>query len=188
MSMTDAYSPTGGILLSKGYSIASIDVTCHGKDLKKKEKHGPECWRSRADKTDKNVFDGYIDNLKAVISDIAGEHTTDVKGITVLSVSRGGYLAMKAAVEIPDVTTVIALAPVTDVFRLREFDGSSASRALYSLEHYYQVLSRKHLFIQINNDDDRVGTTQAMSFLSGVITAGGPRVVDLTRPAKAMQS
>lgn len=179
-SMADAYSPIGRILSSNGYSVAAIDVPCHGKDQKKKEKYGLECWRARADKTDKNVFDGYVENLRAVISDIAGKHAADTKEITVLGVSRGGYLAMKVAAEIPDISTVVALAPVTDVFRLREFDESSASKPLYSLESYYPELSRKHLFIQINNDDDRVGTAQAMSFISGVTAAGGHGPVDLT--------
>lgn len=179
-SMTDTYSPIGEILSSKGYSVAAIDVTCHGKDLKKKEKYGLECWRSRADQTGKNVFDGYIGNLKSVISDIAGKHVTDTAGITVLGVSRGGYLALKAAVEIQEVTTVIAMAPVTDVFRLREFDGSKASKSLYSLDSYYPDLAKKHIFIQINNDDDRVGTAQAMSLIAGVTKAGSLKAVDLT--------
>lgn len=179
-SMTDVYSPVSRVLASKGYSVAAIDVTCHGKDLKKKEKYGLDCWRSRADRTDQNVFDGYIRNLKSVIGDIADKHATDITGITVLGVSRGGYLAMKAASEIPEVSTVIALAPVTDVFRLREFEGATASKSLYSLERYYPTLSKKHLFIQINNDDDRVGTAQAISFISGVTAAGGPVAVDLT--------
>ncbi|AVD86178.1 S9 family peptidase [Pseudomonas sp. SWI44] len=179
-SMSDTYSPIGGILSSKGYSIASIDVTCHGKDLKKKEKYGLDCWRSRADNTENNVFDTYISNLKSTISDIADKNATDVKGITLLGVSRGGYIAMKAAAEIPEVSTVIALAPVTDIFRLREFDGSTASKSLYSLAPYYPELSKKHLFIQINNDDDRVGTAQAIALISGVTAAGSQGAVDLT--------
>lgn len=179
-SMTDVYSPVGGILASKGYSVAAIDVTCHGKDLKRKEKYGLDCWRSRSDHTDQNVFDGYIRNLKSVISDIADKHATDIKGITVLGVSRGGYLAMKAASEIPEVSIVIALAPVTDVFRLREFEGSKASNSLYVLNGYYPTLATKHLFIQINNNDDRVGTAQALAFMNGVTQARSPEAVDLT--------
>ncbi len=179
-SMTDVYSPVGGILAAKGYSVASIDVTCHGKDQQKKEKYGLDCWRFRADRSDKNIFNGYIDGLKTVIADIAARHEADHSGITVLGVSRGGYLAMKAAAEIPEIANVVALAPVTDVFRLREFDGSQASKSMYSLEPYYPALAKKHIFIQINNNDDRVGTANAIALIAGVTKAGDPRAVDLT--------
>lgn len=179
-SMTDAYSPVGGLLADKGYSIAAIDVTCHGKDLKKKEKYGLDCWRARADSSRENIFDGYIQHLRSVIADIEKHQRADTSNITVLGVSRGGYLAMKAASEIPQMNIVIALAPVTDVFRLREFDGAKAPRALYSPQAFFTPLSTKHLFIQINNSDDRVGTAEALETISGITNAGGEHAVDLT--------
>lgn len=179
-SMTDIYSPVGGSLAEKGYSIASVDVPCHGKDLHSNEKAGLECWSSRSAATDNNIFDNYISNIKSVIADIKKAHLTDMSDITVLGVSRGGYLALKTAAEIPEVTNIVALAPVTDVFRLREFNGSKASKPAYSLEPYYNSLASKHIFIQINNNDDRVGTQQAISLIEGVTKAGDPRAVDLT--------
>ncbi len=179
-SLSDVYSPIGGLLAKKGYSIAAIDVTCHGKDLKKKEKYGLDCWRSRADKSESNIFESYTAHVKSVISDIAKTQQTDTSNVTALGVSRGGYLAMKTAAELPEITIVIALAPVTDVFRLREFDDASASRSLYSIKPFYPVLSKKHLFLQINNNDDRVGTDEAISLIRGVVAAGGQREVDLT--------
>lgn len=179
-SMTDTYSPIGGILSAKGYSVAAVDVPCHGKDTSKKEGTGLECWRVRADKTSGNIFDSYITNLKSALGDVADKHKARLANVTVLGISRGGYIAMKAAAEIPGINTVIAMAPVTDVFRLREFDNSKASKSVYSLTPYYQTLSKKHLFIQINNDDDRVGTTETLSLISGITKAGNPDAVDLT--------
>ncbi|WP_055135549.1 alpha/beta hydrolase family protein [Pseudomonas corrugata] len=179
-SMTNAYSPIGKILSAKGYSVAAVDVPCHGKDTIKKEGTGLECWRARADKTSGNIFDSYISNLNAVLGDVAEKHNARLADITALGISRGGYIAMKAAAEIPSITTIIAMAPVTDVFRLREFDGSKANRSVYTLAPYYSALSKKHLFIQINNDDDRVGTTETLSLISGITKAGSPDAVDLT--------
>ena len=72
------------------------------------------------------------------------------------------------------------MAPVTDVFRLREFGNSKANESVYTLAPYYPALSKKHVFIQINNDDDRVGTTETLSLISGITKAGNPDAVDLT--------
>ncbi|MGK3120441.1 alpha/beta hydrolase [Pseudomonas corrugata] len=179
-SMTNTYSPIGQILAAKGYSVVAVDVPCHGKDTIKKEGTGLECWRARADKTSGNIFDSYISNLNSVLGDVADKHKARLVNVTVLGVSRGGYIAMKAAAEVPGIDTVIAMAPVTDVFRLREFDNSKANKSAYSLTPYYEALSKKHLFIQINNDDDRVGTTETLSLVSGITKAGNPDAVDLT--------
>lgn len=141
-SMTDVYSSVGGTLANNGYNIASIDVTCHGKDLNKNEKYGLDCWRSRADASSKNIFDDYIHNLKSVISDISKNKLTKSSDIAVLGVSRGGYLAFMAASKISGISTIIALAPVTDIFRLREFHGSSASRSIYSLARFYPEIAK----------------------------------------------
>ncbi|SFH44112.1 serine aminopeptidase domain-containing protein [Pseudomonas sp. NFACC45] len=179
-SMTNTYSPIGEILSSKGYSVAAIDVPCHGKDINKKEGSGLNCWRARADENSYNIFDSYIDNLKSVLGDIAEKHKARLEEITVLGISRGGYIAIKASAEIPSITSIIAMAPVTDVFRLREFENSKANKTVYTLAPYYQVLSKKHVFIQINNNDDRVGTAETLSLIAGVTKVGNPYAVDLT--------
>lgn len=179
-SMTDVYSPVGGLLAERGYSVASIDVTCHGKDLLKHEKYGLECWRARADSSHTNIFDDYMEGLKSVIADIARTKRTDTSKITALGVSRGGYLAMRSAAEVQEVTIVIALAPVTDLFKLREFEGAKAPQSLYSLKPFYPAIATKHLFLQINNNDDRVGTDQALSLVKGVVEAGSDTQVDIT--------
>ena len=179
-SMTDVYSPVGSLLAERGYSVASIDVTCHGKDLQKHEKYGLDCWRARADSSQTNIFDDYMERLKSVIADIASTKRTDTSKITALGVSRGGYLAMRSAAEVQEVTIVIALAPVTDIFKLREFEGAKAPQPLYSLKPFYPAIATKHLFLQINNNDDRVGTDQALSLVKGVVEAGGDNPVDIT--------
>ncbi|MGE8297293.1 MAG: alpha/beta hydrolase family protein [Pseudomonas sp.] len=179
-SMTDVYSPVGSLLAQRGYSVASIDVTCHGKDLLKHEKYGLDCWRARADSSQTNIFDDYIERLKSVIADIASKNRADTSKITILGVSRGGYLAMRSAAELQEVAIVIALAPVTDLFKLREFEGTKAPQSLYSLKPFYPEIATKHLFLQINNNDERVGTSQALSLVKEVAEAGGDNQVDIT--------
>lgn len=179
-SMEDVYSPAGAILKANGYSLAAIDAPCHGKDVGEKESAGLECWRKRADSSSQDAFEGYISNLKDVINDIKVKGKANTSDITILGVSRGGYLALKSAGEIDEVSTIIAMAPVTDIFRLREFDQSKAPRQLYGLNKYYPALAKKHIFIQINNNDDRVGSPEAMKFIAGVVAAADPKRADLT--------
>lgn len=69
---------------------------------------------------------------------------------------------------------------MTDLFKLREFEGAKAPQPLYSLKPFYPAIATKHLFLQINNNDDRVGTDQALSLVKGVVEAGGYNPVDIT--------
>ncbi len=82
------------------------------------------------------------------------------RNVTVIGVSRGGYLALRMAAW-PEVGQIVALSPVTDLSRLHEFAGVAlpASAKLDPL-----ALSHVRAFIQIGNADDRVGTQEAMRY------------------------
>ncbi|WP_260956734.1 alpha/beta hydrolase family protein [Pseudomonas citri] len=178
-SLSDKYSDTSITLRNAGYTLIAIDATCHGKDTKNKEPSGLACWNKRANDSGTDIFLPYIAKLRSVITTVKDKGIADASTIGVLGVSRGGYLAMRVASEIPEVTTVIALAPVTDIFRLSEFRESKAPRELYSLKANYSTLAKKHIFIQINNDDDRVGTAEALSLITGVTKSENSESVDL---------
>ncbi len=82
------------------------------------------------------------------------------KNVTVIGVSRGGYLALRMAAW-PEVGQIVALSPVTDLSRLHEFAGVALpdSAKLDPL-----ALGHVRAFIQIGNADDRVGTQEAMHY------------------------
>lgn len=178
-SLSDKYSDASTVFRNAGYTLIAIDVPCHGKDAKKKEPTGLTCWNKRANDSKTDIFLPYISKLQNVLAAVKEKGIADASAIGVLGVSRGGYLAMRVASEIPEVTFVIAMAPVTDIFRLSEFKESKAPKELYSLKASYPNLAKKHIFIQINNDDDRVGTMEALSFITGVTKSINTKDVDL---------
>lgn len=176
-SMRGVYSSTSNDLKAKGYSVASIDATCHGKDVERLKASGLDCWRERVDSSKADIFEPFISALRSVISDI--DHG-QLSNVVVLGVSRGGYLALRAAAEIDQIDTVIALAPVTDIFALREFDGFVGREDQYSLHKYSSVLASKNVFIQINNNDQRVNTDAALSLVGAVVESRPAETTNLT--------
>lgn len=179
-SLTDVYSPIGADLKKAGFTLASIDAPCHGRDVIKGKSNGLQCWSDRANGSSADEFAGFVSKLREVIIDIRKRKLANTGEVTIIGVSRGGYLALRAAAGIPDVTKVVAMAPVTDIFRLREFSNSKAERKIYSLEQYSKTLAQKHTFIQISNNDDRVGTPEAVRLAMSIVSAAEPKAADLT--------
>lgn len=179
-SLTDVYSPIGTDLKQAGFTLAAVDAPCHGKDAIKGKSTGLQCWSDRASESSADEFAGFVSQLREVIVDIRQRKLANTGDVTVIGVSRGGYLAFRAAAGIPDVTRVVAMAPVTDVFRLKEFDKSTANKDLYALKPYSKTLAQKHIFMQISNNDERVGTHEAVNLAMGIVSAASPKAADLT--------
>ena len=175
-SLTDKYTILGSSLAKVGFTIASIDVTCHGRDAENGV-DGLTCWRHRADKSKDNIFLPFLNKEADTVTDLIKNKAASGKFIVVIGVSRGGYLALLSAACDQRIKYVIALAPVTDLYHLDEFKGYFLNPT-YSLDQYYGVLSEKHIFMQINNNDDRVGTGQAVRFIKNVSHVGH-KTVDL---------
>jgi hypothetical protein len=88
--------------------------------------------------------------------------------------------ALRAATSNPKINYVVAMAPVTDLQRLIEFSQFKVNEKIYGLSRYYETLSHKHIFLQIANSDNRVGTEKALDFLKGLGNARGEKPVGLT--------
>ena len=179
-SLTDKFSSMGGALAKEGFTVASIDIPCHGKDIRKGEVPGLDCWRSRIEKTEGDLFAPYAKKISDVVSQIIRDKYASPSFIVAIGISRGGYLAIRAAAADSRIQYIVAMAPVTDLQVLEEFKGLPLDKRGFNLNPWYSALSNKSIFLQIGNSDDRVGTQAALDFLTGVVKAAGDRPVDIT--------
>jgi pimeloyl-ACP methyl ester carboxylesterase len=76
-----------------------------------------------------DIFAGFILRVGRVITDLQARNVATRGRVIAVGVSRGGYLAFRLAISDPRVTDVIALAPVTDLQRLREFAAVKVDEA-----------------------------------------------------------
>lgn len=120
-----------------GYRPLVVGLPCQG---------NLSCWAG-----ERMHMDAWIADLDATIKANGGE-------AVVVGISRGGYLALRAGSELDSVTKVVALSPVTDLARLREFDGRKVVDRLA-----VGKLARKPVFIAIGRDDTRVSTEGAVT-------------------------
>lgn len=179
-SLSGTYTTVPHALHAGGYNVAAVDVTCHGADVKAGEVEGLDCWRKRIDAGGPDIFAPMIDKASRAITDILARQQAAGGDVVAVGVSRGAYAALRLAASDQRVSRVVLLAPVTDLGRLTEFKGGRVAADLYGLQRHALNFSQKHIFMQIGNQDDRVGTAEALTFANQILVAGKEKAVDLT--------
>ena len=179
-SLNGDFTPIGLLLSQKGYPVASIDVTCHGNDVRTKEVAGLDCWAKRIKNVNSDIFIDMVKRSYDMIADVHTHKQAETSSIFVIGVSRGGYAALKLAQFNQAADHLILISPVTNLSKLSEFKNVEVNKNLYSLEASYKNLANDHIFLQIGTTDDRVGTNEALNFVNGVVATGKGKTVDLT--------
>lgn len=145
--------PVGPALIAEGYKVYSLDLPCHFKGM---ENNGLDCWSERISAGEQSLLLDFCSEVSALIDTIGAAR------VQFVGVSRGGFVAYQCAALDDRVTEIAQVAPVTDLSRLREFEGTSLDPALFDLDQYAERLARKGVLIRIGNRDDRVGTDAAV--------------------------
>jgi dienelactone hydrolase len=168
----DDFAKVGRLLLKKGFVCVSVDVPCHGKDLKGSKQTGIAGWRERLENGQDLVLP-FTKNVSAVLDHLIKEGITDGKRVAICGTSRGGFMAVHAAAAEPRIRCVAAFAPVTDLLALREFTGmeKNAPTRNLDLRKHADKLAGRSLWLCIGNNDQRVGTDQAIDFTRKVVAA-----------------
>lgn len=122
-------------LRERGWEVRRMPLPCNG---------GLTCWAKNP---------GWL----AQYNDDVREALKGREGVMLVGVSRGGYLVLDMA-DIPEVSRVVALSPVTDLGQLREYRGYPAPPLNPDL------VKGKRTLLVIGNADTRVGTDAAMQY------------------------
>ena len=145
--------PIAPALRELGYDVYSIDLPCHYAGM---PNNGLECWNERIAGGETRLLADFCPQVSALIDQ------THARRVQMVGVSRGGYVAYQCGAQDDRVTEIAQLAPVTDLGRLREFEGTYLDPSVFDLDQYADRLSRKSVLIRIGSRDTRVGTDAAV--------------------------
>ena len=100
----------------------SLDLPCHGQDVRAGEPEGLRGWRTRLEQGEDPVA-RFTARILRRARYSPREGYADPGKVAVCGTSRGGFMAMHAAAADARVKCAAAFAPVTDLSALREFEG-----------------------------------------------------------------
>jgi dienelactone hydrolase len=170
------YRQAGGVLGAAGvdprFLCVSIDLPCHGLELRKGEPAELAGWRHRLEHGADPIAD-VARRLAAVLDHLVATGRTDASRIAVAGTSRGGFMALHVAARDPRLTCVVAYAPVIDLAALREFAGAESLPAVRAADLHGAAgtLAGRPVWMAIGADDRRVDTRRAVSFAAAVRAA-----------------
>jgi dienelactone hydrolase len=171
-TLTDpAYNRVGRLLHQHhGFLFVSLDAPCHGKDNVENASNPLATWRTRIDRGDDLVGD-FNRKCTQVLDHLVAEHYADPSRVAVAGTSRGGFLALHWAAAEPRVRCVAAFSPVTELMALTEFkDAKDPARArALDVNTNAGKLADRPMWVEIGNDDHRVGTDRAIAFTRALV-------------------
>jgi dienelactone hydrolase len=158
------YRQAGNDLAARGYLCVSVDLPCHGAEVRPGEPAGLGGWRRRCD-GDEDFIAPLVSRLRAVLDHLVAEGVADPARIAACGTSRGGFAALHFAAAEPRVACVAAFAPVVDLAALSEFRGAEEAPAVrrLALEGRLDPLAGRPVWLIIGDRDARVGTDRTIS-------------------------
>jgi dienelactone hydrolase len=157
------YRHCGNQLVKRGYICISINLPCHGDQRVDGEPEGLSGWSHRVAR-DSDFVAEFNNRLSKVLDHLIKQGVSDPRKIAACGTSRGGFLALHAAIHDPRVKCVAGFAPVTDLSVLREFKSTSERRLVKQLNLIKRAkdLAGRKVWIVIGDQDERVGTDHAI--------------------------
>jgi dienelactone hydrolase len=162
----------GQFLAEKGYFTVSIDLPCHGGDVRQGEGSGLSGWKTRVGKGEDFVAD-ITGKLREVLDCLIAEKLADPEKIAALGTSRGGFIALHFAAVDPRVKCAMGFSPVSDLAALSEFRGAEEHPLVkkLSLVNQAAALAGRSIWIVIGDRDERVGTDKAVQLARSLTAA-----------------
>jgi dienelactone hydrolase len=176
MQRVTYYTEIGRILAGHGFLYVALDPPCHGDDVKPGEPPQLGGWRQRLEKGD-GLIAPFTRKASQVLDHLIKEKYTDSERVAACGTSRGGFLAYHFAVADRRIRAVAGFSPVTNLLVVTEFAGlekNEAARSL-TLTNHAAALAGRAVWLSIGNNDNRVGTDDAIAFTRKVVAETAAR-------------
>ncbi|MEO6705801.1 MAG: alpha/beta fold hydrolase [Ginsengibacter sp.] len=146
-----------------GWLCVSLDLPYHGKFQNKNLPKELDGWANAVQRGENFVLENNL-RMQEILNFLIRKKYGDPKNIAVCGTSRGGYLALQFAAFEKRVKSAAVFSPVTDLFALQEFKDIKKISSLspFFLDNQVNELSKKRIWMVIGNNDQRVGTDQAI--------------------------
>lgn len=173
---TEPFCLVGRLLYAQGWNVVSLDLPCHGDDLRAGEPAELAGWAART-AAGEDLVAAFQARVNEVIADLVTQGIADAARLAVAGTSRGGFLALHAAAGNPQLRAVAVFSPVTDLLALHEFAGQEHNPLVQRLAllRVAESLANRALWITIGNADTRVDTDKAVDFARKVTRASQQR-------------
>jgi|SRR5579883_1977562 len=173
-ALSDAdFARVAWLLQRHSFLAVTLDLPCHGEDLRPGEPPRLDGWAARVRNGDPLVED-FTARVSAVADHLIRIKAANPDRIAAYGVSRGGFLALHVAAADPKFRTIAAFAPVTDLAKLSEFKGLEDNvlvRRLAAINLAGRLRERR-IWIAIGSKDDRVGTDSAVALARALARSG----------------
>ncbi|MFY7842594.1 MAG: alpha/beta hydrolase family protein [Rhabdochlamydiaceae bacterium] len=120
--------------------------------------------------SDPSYLSRFIEKVVDFIENLINLEVIDKDNLSVMGLSRGGFMAMHTAALIPHIKHILAFAPVTDLLKLKEFEHfeQNEDTSPYNLRYAIPKLIKKNIRFYIGNRDKRVNTDACYHFMSSL--------------------
>lgn len=173
------YRQCGNELAEHGWVSVSIDLPCHGKQVREGEPSGLGGWSYRLAKGE-DIVSEFNSRLSKVLDHLIKTGVADSELIAVCGTSRGGFLALHFAAHDDRVKCAAAFAPMTDPRVVNEFVANAEKPlvAHANLENQSDKLAGRAVWIVIGDQDKRVGTDRAEALAAKLKAASREKKLD----------
>ncbi len=161
----DPYNQPALALESFRLRVFSVTLPFHGADFSPLKAIGH--WAEEMEKGN-NIIDAFIDQVKTLVYLLIDENVILAGKLAVMGLSRGGLIAAHLASKVPEVSSILGFAPMTQLSFAKEFENIKARRDVLSLNLpsiASKIFSRRIRFY-IGNRDVLVGTDLLFSLVS----------------------
>jgi esterase FrsA len=144
--------------------IFSLTLPGHGPSLPATQ--AMHVW-AREISSGRDIVREFISQVQNAVDGLIQEGILMPERLGVMGLSRGGFIAVHAAAQIPLFRWIVAFAPLTQLSAIKEFQEIAHLPLVkqIGLEHLVEQISDRHLRFYIGNLDTRVGTRHCYDFI-----------------------
>jgi dienelactone hydrolase len=173
------YSETGRQLSTQGWLYITVDIPCHGHDIRENEPGQLSGWAHRV-KRGEDFVTPFVGRCGDVLDYLIEAGYTDPQRVAACGTSRGGFCALRLAAAERRVRAVSCVSPVTNLLALSEFDDVTTKQAApHSILAFTDKLAGRAVWLSMGNDDARVNTDDCIAVARSLVAESRRRHPEL---------